>query len=316
MKNIDPAKLDRFRGCLVGLAVGDAVGTATEWKPYKSFKPITDMVGGGPFNLEPGYWSDDTSMSLCLASSLVEFKEFDPRDQMERYCRWWKEGYLSSTGSCFDIGMTIAGALTRFEQSGNPFEGPTAPDTAGNGSLMRLAPVPMYFVASPAKAIDFSAESSRTTHGTATAVDACRYFAGILVGALSGASKADILAESYRPDRKWRAGELHPQIQEIAAGSFKLRQPPEIRGGGFVVETIEAALWAFYNTKNFRECILAAANLGHDADTTGAISGQVAGAFYGHSGIPKEWLTKLQQCEMIETLANKLCVLSEKKPSR
>src|SRR5581483_3639850 len=110
MKNIDPARLDRFRGCLIGLAIGDTVGTATEWKPYKSFKTITDMVGGGPFNLEPGYWSDDTSMALCLATSLVEFKEFDPRDQMERYCRWWKEGYLSSTGNCFDIGMTIAGA--------------------------------------------------------------------------------------------------------------------------------------------------------------------------------------------------------------
>ncbi len=314
MKHADSAILDRFRGCLIGLAVGDAVGTTTEFKPLKTFKPINDMVGGGPFNLAPGLWSDDTSMALCLASSLVEFKEFDLRDQMERYCRWWREGYLSSTGKCFDIGMTIAAALSRFEETGEPLQGPVAPDTAGNGSLMRLAPVPMYYAASPERAIERSAESSRTTHGTATAVDACRYFAGILVGTLAGSSKPEILSELYHPARQWRAGELHPQIHDVAAGSFKRKQPPEITGGRFVVETLESALWAFHTTKNFRDCILAAANLGNDADTTAAIAGQVAGAFYGASGIPKEWLSKLHERAMIEGLANRLYELSLKKP--
>ncbi len=133
---------DRAVGALVGLAVGDAVGTALEFRAPGTFTPIDDMVGGGPFGLEPGQWTDDTSMALCLASSLVECGGFDPRDQMTRYLRWREEGYLSSTGTCFDIGNTTSRALDTFVQTGNPF-GPVDQDQAANGSLMRLAPVPI-----------------------------------------------------------------------------------------------------------------------------------------------------------------------------
>ena len=136
---------DRYRGALLGLAVGDALGTTLEFKAPGTFKPITDMVGGGPFGLEPGQWTDDTSMAFCLAESLIEKRGFDPKDQMDRYCRWWKEGYLSSTGTCFDIGITVRTALAHYLRSGEPFAGSTDPLTAGNGSLMRLAPVPLAF---------------------------------------------------------------------------------------------------------------------------------------------------------------------------
>ena len=132
---------DRYRGALLGLAVGDALGTTLEFKAPGTFKPITDLVGGGPFGLKPGQWTDDTSMALCLAESLIEKRGFDPKDQMDRYCRWWKEGYLSSTGTCFDIGITVKTALAHYLRSGEPFAGSTDPFTAGNGSLMRLAPV-------------------------------------------------------------------------------------------------------------------------------------------------------------------------------
>ncbi len=160
---MDKKLRDRFRGSLFGLAAGDALGTTLEFKRPGTFEPIQDIVGGGPFSLEPGQWTDDTSMALCLAESLMERNGFDPKDQMQRYQHWYREGYLSSTGDCFDIGGTVSSALHRFEQTGEPFSGPTDPHSAGNGSLMRLAPLPLIFYQSPSEAIEKSGESSRTT---------------------------------------------------------------------------------------------------------------------------------------------------------
>ncbi|MCA9991522.1 MAG: ADP-ribosylglycohydrolase family protein, partial [Anaerolineales bacterium] len=284
----------RFRGCLLGLATGDAVGTVLEFKTPGSFTPIEDMVGGGPFRLRPGQWTDDTSMALCLAASLAEKQAFDPADQMDRYLRWWQEGYMSSTGHCFDIGSTVSAALSRYRQTGNPFSGSTDPQTAGNGSLMRLAPVPLFFAADAAQAIHWAGESSRTTHGAATAVDACRYFGGLLLGALHSVAKETLLAAHYCPvPGFWAAYPLAAEIDEIAAGSFKQRQPPQIKGSGYVVRSLEAALWAFYHSDSFRQGCLLAANLGDDADTTAAIYGQLAGAYYGEAGIPAGWRRQL-----------------------
>lgn len=289
-------QLDRFKGCLIGLAVGDAVGTTLEFKRPGSFKPITDMVGGGPFNLKPGQWTDDTSMALCLATSLVECKGFDPGDQMDRYCRWWKEGYMSSTGHCFDIGGTTATALSKYQRTGNPYAGSTNNRFAGNGSLMRLAPVPIFYASNPAQAAMMAAESSKTTHGAETCLDACSYYAEIIIKAFAGASKEEILAPPA-------PGIYCEAIQAVADGSYKKKQPPAIKGTGYVVDSLEAALWAFYTTDNFRDGCLAAANLGDDADTTAAIYGQLAGAFYGVEGIPQKWLGKLAMRQGIEALA-------------
>jgi ADP-ribosyl-[dinitrogen reductase] hydrolase len=125
--------LDRYQGTLLGLACGDAVGTTVEFCPRGSFSPVTDMTGGGPFGLEAGQWTDDTSMALCLAESLLEKDAFDPLDQMGRYLNWWRWGYLSSTGRCFDIGMTVRSALARYESTGEPYSGSSDPQSAGNG---------------------------------------------------------------------------------------------------------------------------------------------------------------------------------------
>ena len=303
----------RFRGCLLGLAAGDAVGTVLEFRQPGSFEPITDMISGGPFGLEPGQWTDDTSMALCLAESLVEKKGFDPADQMQRYVRWWKEGYLSCTGECFDIGNATRGALSRFLQTGEALSGSTDPNSAGNGSIMRLAPVPMFYAGSPLRAIEFAAESSKTTHGAATAVDACRYFAALIVGALGGETKEALLADHYSPVKGyWEDHPLVPEIREIAAGSFRRKEPPEILGSGYVVRSLEAALWAFYKSGDFREGCLLAANLGDDADTTAAVYGQLAGAFYGEEGIPQSWLDRLAMREMIAVFADQILALSLK----
>lgn len=306
-KHVDAFAPSRFRGALLGLATGDALGTTLEFKQPGTFEPIEDMVGEGTHNLEPGQWTDDTSMALCLAASLVEKGFFYPKDQMERYVRWWQEGYMSSTGSFFDIGGTVQTALTAFELTGDPFSGSTDPQSAGNGSLMRLAPIPMFYAADAGKAISRAADSSRTTHGAAEAVDACRYFSGLILGALQGRPKDELLSENFSPiPLLWRTEPLAPAIAEIALGSFKEKEPPEIRGGGYVVHSLEAALWAFNKGQDFRSGALLAVNLGDDADTTGAVYGQIAGAYYGEEGIPIEWREKLALLEVLDDLANGL----------
>jgi ADP-ribosyl-[dinitrogen reductase] hydrolase len=290
-----------YRGAMLGLAAGDAVGTAVEFTAPGSFSPVTEMTGGGPFGLRPGEWTDDTSMALCLAESLIERGEFDPRDQMERYLRWWRDGHLASNGRCFDIGTTVSAALRRFEQTGQPFAGATHPEAAANGSIMRLAPVPLAYAGDLKQAIDYSAQSSRTTHAAARPVDACRYLGALIASSVQGAAKEELLDDAF-----WRWGPLDPQIEEIALGSYKRKQPPEIRGSGFVVHTLEAALWALWSTDDFRGGCLAVVNLGEDADTTGAVYGQLAGAIYGVDGIPAEWRERLALSETIEWVADGL----------
>lgn len=300
-------QIERYRGSLLGLATGDAVGTTLEFHSPGTFTPITDMVGGGPFRLKPGQWTDDTSMALCLAESLIEQKGFVPTDQLKKYLQWYREGHLSSTGRCFDIGNTVRASLGRFERTGQPYCGSTDSHSAGNGSIMRLAPVPLFFAQNPQEAIAKSAESSRTTHGAATAVDACRYLGALLVGAVNGASREELLSSRYSPiPGYWEENPLVEEIDEIAAGSFKHRQPPEIKGTGYVVKSLEAALWAFYHSQSFEEGCLLAVNLGDDADTTGAVYGQLAGAFYGEQGIPASWRNQLAYRELLETFAEQL----------
>jgi len=152
-----------FSGCVLGLAIGDALGTTLEFRQPGTFTPIETIVGRGPFNLEAGQWTDDTSMALCLATSLIECRGFNAHDQMRRYVLWWREGYLSSTGRCFDIGNTVRDALHQFERTGEAFSGSTDPYSAGNGSLMRLAPIPLWYSRNPRMAIRMAADSSRTT---------------------------------------------------------------------------------------------------------------------------------------------------------
>jgi len=294
----------RYLGCLLGLAVGDAVGTTAEFAPRGSFEPITDMVGGGPFDLTAGAWTDDTSMALCLGHSLVHCRGFDARDQMNRYCNWAEYGYMSSTGDCFDIGVTVRRAMDRYRRTDNPFSGSTDPQTAGNGSIMRLAPVPMYYALSAERAVHFSGESARTTHGAAEAVDCTRLFGAQLRAALRGADKPGILA----------AGQLSFETlatRDISSGRFLQKSYDALQGSGYVIRSLEAALWCFHHGHSFEESVLLAANLGEDADTTAAICGQIAGAYYGFDAIPQAWRERLQMRMHIEELALRLLALRE-----
>jgi ADP-ribosylglycohydrolase len=251
-------------------------------------------------------------MALCLAESLVSCKGFDPVDQMRRYLRWYREGYLSSTGRCFDIGNTVSAALHRFEREGNPFAGSSDPRSGGNGSLMRLAPVPLAFATQPAEAIRLAGQMSRTTHAAPEPVDACRYYAGLILAALRGEAKDRLLSTRYTPvSALWEDEPLSEPIDRVAAGSFRTKRSAEIRGTGYVVDALEAALWAFQGTDSFEEGALAAVNLGDDADTTGAIYGQLAGAYYGVDAILDGWRRTLALREQIIALADELLGLSE-----
>lgn len=299
--------LDRYQGSLLGLAIGDALGAPIEFRPPGTFTLITTFQGGGTHGLEPGQWTDDTSLALCLAESLIKRKGFDPKDQMERYLKWYREGYLSCVGHCFDIGNTTRQALETFAKTRDSFSGLTDPRSAGNGSLMRVAPVPLAFSSDPSKAIHFSGESSRTTHAVKPAVDGCKYLGSLIVGALQGRTKDELLSPRFSPIKLyWEKHPLAPEIDTIASGSFKVLNPPEIRNSGYVVKSLEAALWALYHSDSFKEGCLLAVNLGDDADTVGAIYGQIAGAIYGIEGIPDEWVQGLYQKDLIEKYAEGL----------
>ena len=292
------AELDRCRGALLGLAVGDALGMPVEFMQPGTFPPVTEMTGGGPYDLLPGEWTDDTSMSLCLAESLIECRGFDAEDQLRRYVRWFRQGHLSSVGYCFDIGNTTRAALEAFRATGQP-SGQASPDSAGNGSIMRLAPVPMFYANSMVHAVDYAGQSSATTHAAPEAVEACRYMAAVMVRALHGQDKEDVLAPAL-------VSELSDNLKRVSFGSFRIFGPPQIRGSGYVVESLEAALWAFHNSDDFAEGALLAVNLGDDADTTGAVYGQIAGAFYGASAIPAHWLEALAHGDMIREFADRI----------
>ncbi|WP_412053961.1 ADP-ribosylglycohydrolase family protein [Arachnia propionica] len=290
---------DRILGCLLGLAVGDALGAAVEFQARDSFPPVTDMVGGGVFDLAPGQWTDDTSMALCIAASLTETGAYDPRDQLARFVRWYRDGYLSSTGRCFDIGNQTRAALEEFEATGEPYRESVGGMSAGNGSLMRLAPVAMAFCDDPDAAGRFSADSSRTTHPAVECVEACGTYGRLIAAAIEGASRTELyvlaadLAEQV----------TNPDLATILRGSYRVKERDEISSSGYVLHSLEAALWALANTDDFLEGALLAVNLGDDADTVGAIYGQLTGALYGRSGIPENWRDRLHDVGMIEDLA-------------
>jgi len=296
---------NKYTGSLLGLAIGDALGAPLEFAKPGSFQAIDDFHGGGMFKLNAGEWTDDTSMALCLAESLTRCNGFDAKDQMETYWKWLAEGHLSVRDKAVGVGKTTMRAIFEYKKSGEPYSSVTNPMSAGNGSIMRLAPVPLFYADDPLQAIERSGESSRTTHALQVNIDSCKYFGGLIWGALNGIDKKELLSAYYSPVKGyWNENDMTEDLKEVADGSFKVKNPPEIIGAGYVVQSLEAALWAFYNSDSFEEGVLKAVNLGDDADTTGAICGQLAGAFYGLDGIPDRFKDKIAMKNLIIKQAN------------
>ena len=291
-------KKDRAMGALIGLAVGDALGTTVEFKARDSFPPVTDMVGGGVFNLKPGQWTDDTSMALCLADTLIAGKgQLDKKVLLEKFLRWWKFGENSCTGECFDIGSTTRKALDWYDRTGMVENNPREADS-GNGSLMRLAPAAVcgkdrWITAR------LATQQSMTTHASQTVLRVCGQTAWLLADLIDG--------------RKIKLEDWGDQYGIVGWPSLFHATRSEIESTGYVVDTFRAALWSVIKTNSFRDAVLLAVNLGDDADTVGAVTGQIAGALYGLNAIPVDWRRKLAWTQKLHEKAEQLWALRGEK---
>ena len=289
---------DRALGAFLGLAVGDALGTTLEFARRDAQPRVTDLVGGGPFALQPGEWTDDTAMALALADSLAADPILDEKDLMDRFVDWFRHGTYSCTGRCFDIGGTTRTALASYERSGHAVAGATDPFSAGNGSLMRLSAVALRHWNDREQLADVAVRQSLTTHGAAEAVSSCLAFAHILADAIEGRPRDDVLNP--------REMKLAPKVAQVIGGSWRGKQRHDISSSGYVVDSLEAALWCVARTASFADAVILAANLGDDADTVAAITGQLAGALYGASAIPPQWMAKLAWRGRLEAAARAL----------
>jgi ADP-ribosyl-[dinitrogen reductase] hydrolase len=296
------AMRSRAIGAMLGLALGDAIGTSIEFRPRDSYEPLQDMVGGGPFRLRPGQWTDDTAMALALLDSLLSRGALDEADLMTRFTRWWREGAYSSTGACFDIGVTTRAALERWERTGDPIAGSPDPLSAGNGSLMRLSPILVGYFRDRDRMRDFARRQSATTHAAPEAMDACVAFSELIADAINGRPLDQILSPFSMSLHMPYAG----AIETIMQGSWRGKRRTQIKSSGYVAHSLEAAIWCVARTGTFAEAVLLAANLGDDADTTAAITGQLAGGVYGVEGIPQSWREKIAWGHQIETDAARL----------
>jgi ADP-ribosyl-[dinitrogen reductase] hydrolase len=304
LKDSSNKPLMKSISCLTGLACGDALGTTLEFTEKMPDVFIDNIVGGGVFKLNAGEWTDDTSMALCLSESLRQ-SGFDFKNQMDIYSKWARHGYLSSNGKCFDIGITTSNAIKRYIQTNDPIAGSTASHHSGNGSIMRLAPIPIYFYDNINKTIEFSGKSSITTHGSPECIESCMLLGAILnlfINNNNNKSKEDLLFNSG--------------LQHIFSQQFKLKEQKvidllngkswlnlkyeELPNTGYVITTMITALWCFYYTDNFKDALVKAINLCGDSDTIGAVCGQLAGAYYGYESIPNNWLSILSHSVYIQ----------------
>jgi ADP-ribosyl-[dinitrogen reductase] hydrolase len=302
---LDPATLaaarglrERFLGALLGLAVGDAVAAATQYKRPGKFAPVGDMLGGGPFDLPRGAWSDDTAMALCLAESLLEREGFDARDQVARYRRWQQHGHLSATGQALGITAATARALAHSQWRRQPFSGSHDPDALGPESLSRVAPAVLYFFGNRTLGIEYAAEAARATSQAPAVLTACRALAAALHAALSGETKEAILA---RAAAVLEAPDADGVIAANAATTGAGR-----RGNATARSALAAALDAFARTDNLRDAVLGAANLGGNSDVVAGACGALAGAHYTASAVPTLWRNSLMKKDLLEGFADRL----------
>jgi ADP-ribosylglycohydrolase len=342
---LDPAALsaaqtlrDRFHGALLGLAVGDAVAAATQFRRPGTFTPVGDMLGGGPFDLPRGAWSDDTSMALCLADSLLECNGFDARDQMERYRRWQQEGYLAATGQCVGITASTARAIAIAQWRRQAFFGSHDPSQVDPEPLSRVAPAVLFFFAASGPAVDQATEAARTTCQSPVVLEACRSLARALYAALSGQPKAVVLERATMAAINAVAGSggrggtgvgavtgngarSGVGADDAAVAGVEAGAGGGLSGGGAAAHhsagasagtgggapaVLAAAVAAFGATGNFRDAILYAANLGGDSDVIAAVCGQLAGAYYSVKAIPTSWHNGLMHKELIADCADRL----------
>lgn len=271
---------DKIAGSVLGLAIGDALGAPVEFTPRGEFPFVEGYLEGGRFNLPAGAWTDDTAMALCLADSLIHNGGLDAEDLLRRFCNWAEYGENSSTGISVGIGQNTLRVLGDFKRTGRLEAEAFGAKTDGNGSLMRLTPAVCFASHDLETAMHLAAAQSRTTHASPIAEECCRFTAGLIFKLLRGAdyetAKADMLAVGW-------SEELTEAIGFALAGVDDALIP----SGGYVLDSLRASLWCVENTNSFENAVLLAVNLGDDADTTAAITGQIAGAIHGYTAVPQ-----------------------------
>ncbi len=293
---------DRSKGCFYGCIVGDALGAALEFQWRDTVPLVKDMIPSECHGTPAGAFTDDSSMMMCLAASLVHTKGYqDPDIVLQHYLEWFRDGYLSSTDECFDIGHTTRHALTEYGSTGQLIADTFGVRSAGNGSLMRIAPIPILFSEDYDVARWEGEESSYTTHSNAVAVWCCGIFSHLCAMAIRGHSKQDLI----RYLRSVKGPDGHEEdVERLLRCEFLTKHRDDIISSGYVVDTMEAALWAFFQTETFEDGTILAVNLARDADTVGAVYGTLAGAFYGFLQIPDRWLAALLKPDMISGVWN------------
>jgi len=311
-----PKLKDQITGGILGLAVADALGVPVEFQNREPLRrnPVTDMRGYGTYNQPPGTWSDDTSLTLCLLDSLASGK-IDYADIMQKFISWASKGEYTALGNVFDIGIATRKALQRFKEGTDPLQcGGTSEQDNGNGSLMRILPLAFYlhtFCATDnEKAFAIIHNVSSLTHAHKRSLIACGIYLSIAKWFFEG---ANILAavcfgledsKEYYESKKEYAEDLK-HYKRLFNKDFTKLPEAEIKSSGYVVDTLEAALWSLLNTDNYKDCVLQAVNFGEDTDTVAAVAGGLAGMFYGVDSIPKDWLQQLARLDYIKGLCEK-----------
>lgn len=306
--------VDAVKGMIIGHAVGDALGVPVEFtsREERMAHPVTEMLGYMEYNVPAGSWSDDTSMTLCLMKSISIWCRLNYKDIMDNFIAWMDKGEMTSTGTMFDIGRATMQALMKYHNGTEPLQcGGGSEYDNGNGSLMRIAPIAPYMYAfsgtNPSNEdMDSIHDVSALTHSHPRSQMACGIYTYIAVHLLAGkdlreAIKAGLAAaQAYYAGKERFQAELATYSRLWDIDSFAKLPVDAIRSSGYVVDTLEAAIWCLLNTKSYEQCVIGAVNLGEDTDTTGAVAGGLAGLAYGYEAIPARWLDKLQKREELE----------------
>lgn len=300
----------RIHGALWGSLVGDALGVPVEFQSRDQVRknPVTGLRGFGTHNQPTGTWSDDSSLLLCTVDSLATCQRFDATDLGERFARWKNNAYWSPHGSVFDIGIATSQAISRIARGVPPEEaGGDDEYSNGNGSLMRIVPMALWFAsASPSELATYAARSSALTHRHPRSQMACAMYCLLVCELLAGTESARVLRSAWQ---KFSPLYQHPpfatelsHFQHLGDGSLENASDCAVASSGYVMHTLTASIWCLLTSRSLEETVLKAVNLGSDTDTTGTVAGGLAGARYGVESIPQDWRTGLARFDDVALL--------------
>ena len=318
---------EKIRNTLYGAIVADALGVPVEFKDREYLKqnPVTDMTGYGTYNLPKGSWSDDSSMTLCLAESIGRLKGIDYEDVMKNFVSWFDKEKFTPDGKLFDIGMTCRKSILNFMDKTPALEcGQKSEWDNGNGSLMRISPLPLYLfqqfgadTMSKEEAFELIHNISRLTHGHKISLIGCDIYCAVMIEILNGTKKEELLPKALPKIGEYVRHNPHyapslAKYDRITHLSFAGLSEDKIKSSGYVVDTLEAALWCFLTTENYRDCVLKAVNLGSDTDTVACVAGSITGLYYGE--IPEAWINTVRNKKFVDKVIEKFtnAILEEK----